>query len=99
MAGGQVLEELVEITAEVAHVAGSNEGEDSSVAVGALEKLPLGAENGGSGKRGGSGRRDGKRSAVRAEPDHNLVLVVGTNRRGEPQVVGHISDHVGSGVS
>lgn len=59
---------------------------------------PLGAGNGG-GVDGLASAGDGASTAEGAEPDHNLVLVVGTNGGGEPEVVGDISNDAGAGIA
>lgn len=96
---GQVVEELLEISLEVALVAGGDEGDDGDVAVGALVDVPLGTGNGRSVNDARAGRGDGEGATVGADPDHDLVGVVGGRGGGEPKIVRDVGDHLGSGVS
>lgn len=98
LAGDEVVEEALQVTVEAGDVAGGNEGEDGGVAVGAGEEAPGGTGDLGGGDLG-SRAGDGAGTAVGAEPDHDLVLVVGADGGGEPQVVGDISDDVGASVA
>lgn len=94
----EVGEELVHVAAPRLDRAGGHKRVDGDVAVGARVEVPGGATNFGLGN-GRAGGRDGAGTAQGGEPDHNLVLVAAVGGRGEPQVVRHIGDKVGTGVA
>ena len=96
--GGEVGDELGDVGVERLTRLGRHEAIHVHLAVLALVQVPGGAGDGGRRDRAAR-RRDRARAPDRAEPDHDLELVVALCRRRCEQVVRHVRDHALAGVA
>lgn len=98
LAADEVLEEQIQIGREVGDGRGGHERVHRGVAVGTRVELPRVASNADRGY-GRARARNGAGAAIRAKPDHDLVLVRAAGCGRKPEVVRDISNDAGAGVA